>query len=72
MIAGLSWTETRAARPGAMLDLFVLRRAYDDEQHGIKRTNKGDDHDISAEDEAQFEGGSGENGGTGDQDHTGG
>lgn len=70
MIAGLSYAETRVTRPGAMLDLFVLRRSYDDEQHGIKRVKK-DDHDISAEDEAQFEEGSGD-GGTGDQDHTGG
>ena len=36
-----------------MCDLFVLRRAYDDEQHGITRET--DDHDLSAEDEAMFD-----------------
>ena len=36
-----------------MCDLFVLRRGYDDEQHGIVRET--DDHDISEEDEALFD-----------------
>jgi len=40
--------------PGMLLDLYVLRRAYDDQQHGIERGDK-DDHDISSEDEALFE-----------------
>ena len=36
-----------------MCDLYVLRRAYDDEQHGITREK--DDHDISNADEAMFD-----------------
>ena len=39
--------------PGFLCDLFVLRRGYDDEQHGIIRET--DDHDISEEDEALFD-----------------
>ena len=39
--------------PGFLCDLFVLRRGYDDEQHGIIRQT--DDHDISEEDEALFD-----------------
>jgi hypothetical protein len=36
-----------------LCDLFVLRRGYDDEQHGIIRET--DDHDISEEDAAYFD-----------------
>ena len=36
-----------------MCDLFVLRRGYDDEQHGIVREE--DDHDISDEDAELFD-----------------
>lgn len=39
--------------PGELCDLFVLRRGYDDEQHGIVRET--DDHDISDEDAAMFD-----------------
>ena len=39
--------------PGFLCDLFVLRRAYDDEQHGIVRQT--DDHDISDADAAMFD-----------------
>lgn len=39
--------------PGFLLDLYVLHRAYDDEQHGIKRGDN-DDHDIGQEDEDEF------------------
>ena len=46
-------TQQRTMRPGMLLDLFVLRRAYDDEQHGISRVDN-DDHDIGAEDEEAF------------------
>lgn len=53
MIAGLSYEDTRRLSPGMLLDLYVLRRAYDDEQHGIKRGNN-DDHDISTEDAESF------------------
>lgn len=54
MIAGFSYTELKELRPGFVLDEYVLRREYDDEQHGIKRGDD-DDHDISDEDEAEFE-----------------
>ena len=36
-----------------MCDLFVLRRGYDDEQHGIIRET--DDHDLTDEDAALFD-----------------
>ena len=64
LIAGVTLQEQEALRPGFLLDLFVLRRAYDDEQHGI--TRKKDDHDISAEDRAMFDEDGGENGSAGD------
>ena len=41
-------------RPGLLLDLFVEHRQYDDEQHGLKRGDDSDDHDIGAEDEEAF------------------
>lgn len=50
----MSLTEQKELQPGFLLDLYVLKRAYDDEQHGIKRGDN-DDHDISAEDEEAFE-----------------
>ena len=53
MIAGVTLTEQRTLAPGFLCDLFVLRRGYDDEQHGIVRET--DDHDLSAEDEAMFD-----------------
>ena len=53
LIAGVSWSEQQELTPGFLCDLFVLRRGYDDEQHGISRET--DDHDISAEDEALFD-----------------
>jgi len=64
LIAGVTLKEQEALRPGFLLDLFVLRRAYDDEQHGI--TRKKDDHDISAEDKAMFDEDGVENGSAGD------
>lgn len=54
LIAGVSLEEQRTIRPGLLLDLFVNHRAYDDEQHGIKRGDD-DDHDIDAEDLDDFE-----------------
>lgn len=35
-------------RPGMVIDLFFVRRAYDDEQHQLRRQT--DNHDITAED----------------------
>jgi hypothetical protein len=37
LVAGLRLDEINQMRPGAVLDLFVYRRNYDDQQHGIKR-----------------------------------
>ena len=39
--------------PGLICDLFILRRRYDDEQHGIKREKP--DIDISDDDLKAFE-----------------
>lgn len=48
MIAGLTWRDMMPLRPGLVMDLFFIRRAYDDEQHQLRR--EVDDHDISADD----------------------
>ena len=53
MIAGVSWTEQLDMTPGMLCDLFVLRRAYDDEQHGVQRVE--DDHDLTEDDAALFD-----------------
>ena len=53
MIAGVTLTEQRTLAPGFLCDLFVLRRGYDDEQHGI--TREVDDHDLTDEDAALFD-----------------
>lgn len=37
LIAGLRLEEINRMRPGAVIDLFVYRRNYDDTQHGIIR-----------------------------------
>lgn len=37
LTAGLTYTEMGDMPPGMILDLFIWRRAYDDEQSGIKR-----------------------------------
>ncbi|MBR4458273.1 MAG: hypothetical protein IKS31_04880 [Clostridia bacterium] len=36
----MSWTETRSLCPGLLCDLYILRQAYDDEQHGISRKKR--------------------------------
>ena len=53
LIAGVGISEQRELTPGYLCDLFVLRRGYDDEQHGITRAE--DDHDIDGEDAALFD-----------------
>lgn len=53
LIAGVSWSEQQELTPGFLCDLFVLRRDYDDEQHGITRVE--DDHDLTEEDEELFD-----------------
>ena len=40
MIAGMTYTECRRCRPGTVMDLYLYRQRYDDEQHGIKRKAK--------------------------------
>ena len=37
LIAGLSFEETNRMRPGAVMDLYIYRRNYDDIQSGIVR-----------------------------------
>lgn len=40
MIAGLPYEEIMRQPPGLILDLYTLKRHYDDEQHGIKRKSR--------------------------------
>lgn len=42
LIAGLSYSEVMRTPPGMVLDLFLYRRAYDDQQHGLRRKKRGD------------------------------
>ena len=37
LIAGLNLAEIHRMKPGAVMDLYIYRRNYDDIQHGIKR-----------------------------------
>ena len=37
LIAGLSLCEIHRMKPGAVIDLYIYRRNYDDAQHGITR-----------------------------------
>lgn len=39
LIAGLSYDEIMRCLPGAVLDWYIMRMRYDDQQHGIKRKN---------------------------------
>lgn len=39
LVAGLTYTEMMDMTPGMIMDLYVWRRTYDDEQHGIRRGN---------------------------------
>jgi len=48
LIAGLSMTEMRTMAPGTVMDLYVIRQDYDDEQHGIRR--KGQEKDELLDD----------------------
>lgn len=43
LIAGLPLTEMRMRTPGFVCDMFLLRRRYDDEQHGIRRKREDPD-----------------------------
>ena len=37
LIAGFSYEEMQDLTPGIIVDCYIWRRAYDDEQHGIRR-----------------------------------
>ena len=37
LIAGLTLQEVNRMRPGAVMDLYIYRRNYDDQQHWITR-----------------------------------
>lgn len=37
LIAGLRLEEINRMRPGAVMDLYIYRRNYDDIQHGVTR-----------------------------------
>ena len=42
LIAGVNWPEAERMAPGLIMDLYLARRAYDDDQHGIRRTRTGE------------------------------
>ena len=46
LIAGISYTESRSMSPGELCDYYIQRQAYDDQQHGIKRSKKADATDA--------------------------
>ena len=37
LVSGLRLGEIHRMKPGAVMDLFIYRRNYDDVQHGIRR-----------------------------------
>lgn len=37
LIAGLTYREIKRMNPGAVISLYLHKRDYDDEQHGITR-----------------------------------
>lgn len=37
LVAGLDYQSIRLMNPGAVITLYLLKRDYDDEQHGIAR-----------------------------------
>jgi hypothetical protein len=45
MMCGLTQTEAWLSNPGKLVDLYLWRREYDDEQHQLKRTKKGAEDD---------------------------
>lgn len=53
VIAGIGIGDMRPLLPGFVCDMYVQKRAYDDEQHGIQRER--DDHDADAEDFEEIE-----------------
>lgn len=37
LVSGLTWSEMQDMGPGVIMDMFIWRRTYDDEQHRIRR-----------------------------------
>lgn len=37
LTAGMRYGEVVRMQPGMIIDMYVMRQRYDDEQHGIKR-----------------------------------
>lgn len=37
LLAGLTLSETLRSAPGFVLDMYLMRRDYDDQLHGIRR-----------------------------------
>lgn len=37
LIAGLRYDEMQDMEPGKIIDLYIYRRRYDDQQHGVTR-----------------------------------
>lgn len=37
LTAGLTYTEMGEMAPGMIVDMYIWKRRYDDEQHGIRR-----------------------------------
>lgn len=40
LIAGLHYAEMRRLQPGFVIDMFMARMQYDDQQHGIRRVRQ--------------------------------
>lgn len=40
LISGLTMSETLDASPGFVMDMYLLRQRYDDEQHFIRRKHE--------------------------------
>lgn len=40
LVSGLAYPEIMDMPPGLVIDLFIMRREYDDQQHRIERNKK--------------------------------
>jgi hypothetical protein len=47
LIAGLTEEKIMMMNPGTIIDLYLWKREYDDEQHQLKRGGNGGDDDGS-------------------------
>ena len=47
LIAGLRYADMMDMQPGFILDMFILRRNYDDMMHGIQRGEGGQWQPVS-------------------------